>query len=221
MFSALKLIALAACAQSAFAALFMTSPVASSNWAAGQQQTISWQDDGKAPSLKDFGAAKVTLSVGNSIQQTHLQTIVDNVDVSTTSSIVFTPDPSVGANGAVYFVRIESLALKDAAQPQYPALAFSAKFTLTGMTGQFSPAVQAQIDGSSTAPLGPTTTGSPTTTGASSSTTGSSSSKSASASGSKTSSPAPTNTKDSGALSMAVNGAAAVAGSVFAAALLL
>lgn len=35
------------------------------------------------------------------ISQTQVQTVVDSVDVSTTSSIVFTPDATVGANGAV------------------------------------------------------------------------------------------------------------------------
>lgn len=47
----------------------VTSPVASTSWAAGTQQTISWQDDGTSPDLKTFGPAKVTLGVGNAITQ--------------------------------------------------------------------------------------------------------------------------------------------------------
>lgn len=47
----------------------VTSPVASTSWAAGQQQTISWQDDGATPNLQSFGPAKVTLGVGNAITQ--------------------------------------------------------------------------------------------------------------------------------------------------------
>jgi len=220
MFSVAKLIALAVCAQSASAALFMTSPVASSSWAAGQQQTISWQDDGNQPTLEAFGPASVSLAVGSAQQQTSLQTVIASVDVSTTSSIVFTPDPSVGANGGMYFIRIQSLSLKDATQTQYPALAFSAKFTMTGMTGTFNATVQQQIDGASGAPASggsaPTTPAPATSPSA----TTSPSKTGSSTSGSSTPTPGGA-AKDSGALGMVASGAAAIAGSVFAAAMLL
>ncbi|KAH8833884.1 hypothetical protein DL96DRAFT_1578722 [Flagelloscypha sp. PMI_526] len=103
------------------------------------------------PSLADFGNAKVSIYAGNSQQQTSLQTISESVNVATTSSIQFTPDPKIGPNANEYFVRVESLALKDAASPQFPALAFLAKFTMAGMTGEFSDAVKAQIAGQATA----------------------------------------------------------------------
>jgi hypothetical protein len=138
---------------STLATVFITSPVASTTFNGGQQATISWQDSGSAPSLKDFGASKVSVYVGNAQQQTQLQEIVPSVDVSTTSSVQFTPDATIGPNGNEYFIRFESLNLKDTAAPQFPALAFSAKFTMAGMTGQFSAAIQAQIDGQSTAPI--------------------------------------------------------------------
>ncbi|GLB39818.1 putative ser-Thr-rich glycosyl-phosphatidyl-inositol-anchored membrane family protein [Lyophyllum shimeji] len=147
-----SLVVLAASA-SAFATVYVTSPTATASFTGGQQATISWQDDGKAPSLKDFGPAKVSIYAGNAQQQTLLQQIVASVDVGSTQAIQFTPDPSIGPNSSEYFIRFESLGLKDPAAPQYPALAFSAKFTMSGMTGQFSPAVQAQIQGQSTAPL--------------------------------------------------------------------
>jgi len=137
----------------AFANVFITSPVASSTFTGNQHATISWQDDGAQPSLKSFGPAKVSIYAGNAQQQTLLQTIVPSVDVSTTSSVQFTVDPSIGPNSNEYFVRIESISLKDAKAPQYPALAFSAKFTMNGMTGVFSQAVLSQIAGQSTAPL--------------------------------------------------------------------
>ncbi|TFK75721.1 hypothetical protein BDN72DRAFT_737614, partial [Pluteus cervinus] len=130
-----------------------TSPVASTSWTAGTPQTISWQDDGSAPSLKDFGVAKISIYAGNAQQQTLLQAITTNTDVSTTGSLQFTPDPTIGPDSSEYFIRFESVNTKDPKNPQYPALAFSAKFTLSGMSGQFSAAVQAQIDGQSTAPL--------------------------------------------------------------------
>ena len=95
----------------------MTAPIASTSWQAGQPQTINWKDDGTSPSLQDFGTASVAIYVGNAIQQvspsllgkmrletdlffqTMLQSVVDSVDVSTTASITFTPDPSIGPNG--------------------------------------------------------------------------------------------------------------------------
>lgn len=62
------------------------------------------------------------------------------------------------------FIRFESLAFKDPTQPQYPALAFSAKFELTGMSGNFSPDVQQQIDGASSLPIGGPTSVPPSST---------------------------------------------------------
>jgi hypothetical protein len=155
LFKSFALLGLAAAP--ALANVFITSPTASSTFNGGQQAQIQWQDDGKAPTLKDMGNCKVSIYVGNALQQTSVQTIVDSVDVSTTSTIQFTPDAGAGPNSNEYFIRVESLTAKDSGNPQYPALSFSAKFTLAGMTGSFSPAVEAQIAGQSTAPLaGPT-----------------------------------------------------------------
>ncbi|KAF8902602.1 hypothetical protein CPB84DRAFT_1814898 [Gymnopilus junonius] len=150
----------------AFANVFITAPVASTTYTAGQQATVQWQDDGHllpSPTL------------------TSLQLLNGSVDVSKVNSITFTPDATVGPNSGEYFIRVESLSLKDASQPQFPALAFSAKFTLAGMTGTFNAAVQSQIDGQTTAPLAaPTAASTAAITGASTtstSTTSSSSSK--------------------------------------------
>ncbi|KAH7883062.1 hypothetical protein F5I97DRAFT_1901614 [Phlebopus sp. FC_14] len=146
-------------AASALANVYITSPVASSTFPAGQQATVSWMDNGQAPSLAQFGPAIISIYVGNADQQTLLQTIATNVNVSNTSSVSFTPEGSIGPNSNQYFIRFESINLKDSAQPQYPEMAFSAKFTMTGMTGNFNSSVQAEIDGQSTAPIGtPTTT---------------------------------------------------------------
>ncbi|KIK82631.1 hypothetical protein PAXRUDRAFT_153602 [Paxillus rubicundulus Ve08.2h10] len=150
-----------ALAASALANLYVTSPIATTTFTAGQQATISWQDNGQSPTLLQFGNATFAIYVGNAIQQTPLQTIVTNVNVSTTSSIVFTPDGTIGPNSSEYFVRVTSLTLMDPTQPQFPAEAFSAKFTMTGMTGTFNSSIQAQIDGQSTAPIGPTASSGP------------------------------------------------------------
>ncbi|KAJ3477469.1 hypothetical protein NLI96_g10443 [Meripilus lineatus] len=216
------LVALAALASTANAVLFITAPVASTSWAAGTQQTISWQDDGTAPDLKTFGPAKVTIGVGNAVTQTQLQTVVPSVDVSTTSSILFTPDPSIGTNGNFYFVRFESISAKDPAQPQYPLLAFSAKFTMTGMTGTFNSTVQAQIDGSSTAPLGGPTSAASSPAVSTPAATPSSASKSASGSASRTgassshSAAATGASQNNGAMGVATSGVAVILGSIAA-----
>lgn len=54
--------------------LQVTSPVASSVFHGGQAATITWQDDGQAPSLQEFGNAKVSIYVGNAQQQACLAT---------------------------------------------------------------------------------------------------------------------------------------------------
>jgi len=141
---------------SALANLYITQPVSSTTWTGGQQSTVSWQDDGQQPSLAQFGLAMVSIYAGNSQQQTLLQTITPSVDTSKTQTIVFTPDPTIGPSTDEYFIRFQSLNLKDSTNPQYPALAFSAKFSMASMTGTFNASVQAEINGQSTAPIGGT-----------------------------------------------------------------
>ncbi|KJA17829.1 hypothetical protein HYPSUDRAFT_46016 [Hypholoma sublateritium FD-334 SS-4] len=148
-----KVLVVLATVSTAFANVYVTSPVATSTFAAGQQSTITWQDDGNSPSLSSFGPSKISIYAGNAQQQTILQSLSNSTDVSQVSQLPFTPDPTIGPNSAQYFIRFESLSLADATQPQFPALAFSARFTLSGMTGTFSAAVQSQINGQSTAPL--------------------------------------------------------------------
>lgn len=111
--------------------------------------------------------------------------------------------------------------MKDPAQPQYPALAFSAKFMMTGMSGQFNATVQQQVDGASTAPIGggptpaaPSPQNAAVTTTPTTSKPTSASSASASPSGAGAA-------KESGAQGLIASGVAAVVGTVFAATLLL
>ncbi|KAH6910713.1 hypothetical protein BKA70DRAFT_1271317 [Coprinopsis sp. MPI-PUGE-AT-0042] len=148
-----KAFILLAVASQAFATVFITNPVSTSSFTGGSDVTVSWIENGDGPTLEEFGPARISIYVGNAQQQTSLQTIEDEVNVATTGSVQFTVDPSIGPDGREYFIRVESLSLKDETQPQYPALAFSAKFGLTGMSGEFTPAIIAQIEGQSTAPL--------------------------------------------------------------------
>ena len=69
MYFSSSLLVLAAAAAPALATVYVTSPVASTSWAAGQSQTISWQDDGASPSLSEFGTAKVGIYVGSQTVQ--------------------------------------------------------------------------------------------------------------------------------------------------------
>ncbi|KAJ8579767.1 hypothetical protein M405DRAFT_834264 [Rhizopogon salebrosus TDB-379] len=203
-----------ALAASALANVFITSPVASTTFAAGQQETITWQDDGMTPSLTSFGPALIGIYVGNANQQTLLQTITPSVDVSTTSSFTFTPDGTIGPDGSDYFVRFQSLSLKDATNTQYPAQAFSAKFTMTGMTGTFNSTVQAEINGQSTAPIGATASSSATGVTSSAKTTGTTSPTSSHASGTSSSAKASSTSSTGAAGKVGVAGVACFIGTL-------
>ncbi|KAF8958097.1 hypothetical protein BDZ97DRAFT_1706309 [Flammula alnicola] len=213
MFS--KILVTLALSSAALATVFVTAPVAATTYTAGQPAVVTWQDSGAAPTLAQFGPAKISIYAGNAQQQTLLQAINASIDVSQVSTITFTPDPTIGPNSNEYFIRFESLSLKDATQPQFPALAFSAKFTLSGMSGTFSAAVQSQINGQSTAPLASQTAAStvaaasttPAATTAASLTT----SKKASSTGS--SAPTATSAK-SGAMTVRAGWAAAALGAL-------
>ncbi|KAK0498730.1 hypothetical protein EDD18DRAFT_1070313 [Armillaria luteobubalina] len=176
MFSKPSALVLFGLATSALATVYITDPVGSTVWNAGDTVTVSWQDDGTSPTLAAFGASKFAIAVGNSLQQTTLQVIAENVNVATTSTLQFIPSANIGPAGDEYFIRVDSNSLKDANNSQYPALSFSAKFTINGLSGSFNSSVQAEIDGQSTAPLA----GSSTSASGSSASSGASTTKAAS-----------------------------------------
>jgi len=147
MLSSLLVLVLAVVAPSVHANVFVTEPTASTSWAAGQPVTITWQDDGNTPNLTAFGPCSIGLYAGSQTQQTLLQLIASNVNVASVSSQPFTPDPTVGPNYSSYFIRFTSNSLPNANQSNAFAEAFSAKFTLTGMTGTFNSTVAAEISG--------------------------------------------------------------------------
>ncbi|KAA1471922.1 hypothetical protein DENSPDRAFT_880874 [Dentipellis sp. KUC8613] len=215
MFSTALVAVLLASSPVALGKIFTTAPVASTNWQAGQSVSVTWQDDGSAPNLQAFGLANIGLYAGSQIQQTLLQDI-GNVDVSTTNSIQFTPSASVGPNGASYFIRFTSANLKDPNTPTFPAEAFSAIFTLSGMSGQFNATVQAQIAGSAAAASAPAAS-TPAASSPAASTpaaSGSSAAKTSSASHSAASTTASSTPKNaaSGAARTAATGILSVAG---------
>jgi len=169
MLSSLLVLTLAAIAPFARANIYITNPTAISSLTAGQQGTIAWQDDNNGSSLATIGPCIVGLYAGSSSQQTLLQTLGTAVDVSKNNSLPWTPDPTVGESGPYYFIRFQSNGLKDPSNPANPYQAFSARFTLSGMTGKFSDTVKAEISGVS-AVSGATSTGSGSVTHATAST---------------------------------------------------
>lgn len=107
-------------------------------------------DDGNTPTVASVGPCTIDLYTGSMTVQTKLQNLAASVDVSKTSSISATIDPTVGQSGLYYFVRFTSLGLKDATNSAYYYEAFSAKFTINSMTGTFSASVLAELAANST-----------------------------------------------------------------------
>lgn len=205
MFSSIFAVSfLAALAPQALATLYITAPVATTTCQAGQPCAVSWDDDGTQPTLSQIGACTVALYVGSQTTQIQLQAL-GNVDVSTQATASFVPDASVGGNSPLYFLRFTSTVLNEGA---YPWEGFSAKFTLSGMTGTFNATEQSLMTaptsaiGSSTPAASTTSSGSApasTSTGIVTVTSTGSASSTAKPTGSTSSKPASTSTSSTGA----------------------
>ena len=76
----------------------MTAPVAATVCQGNAACNITWEDSGDAPSLSSFGNAVVSLCVGSTFEQSEMQRVSSSVDVSKTSTISFTVNPSIGEN---------------------------------------------------------------------------------------------------------------------------
>jgi len=137
----LALALVAAAIQQAHGAIYITGPVGSSKCTAGSSCPINWNDDGHQPSLAQIGMSTIGLYVG-SVQIQYLLQSITTLDVSKASNFPFTPQASVGANSDQYFIRFTSLNLTSTTNQMYPYEAFSSKFTLSGMTGQFNATLQ-------------------------------------------------------------------------------
>lgn len=135
MFSSLAAVTvLAALAPQALATLYITSPVASTVCKAGTNCPVAWNDDGTAPPLATIGACTVGLYVGSQFTQIQLQPLGD-VSVAAQASATFIPNPEVGGNSDLYFLRFTSTTYQVNGVPWE---GFSAKFTIQGMTGTFN-----------------------------------------------------------------------------------
>jgi len=138
--------------------LYVTQPVASTICAAGQQCIVAWNDDGTTPALGTIGPCEIDLCTGNSIQQTCLMNISPSIDVSQNAQVTYTVPATLGPNLNKYFIKFTSISYKNPTTPQYPFEAFSAMFTLSGMTGTFNSSILSEIAGPSSVASVPLTT---------------------------------------------------------------
>ena len=132
-----RAVALLALAASALASISITNPIASTSLAGGKSLKISWlaDSDTVTPLAKSFGNSSVSIYTGSSSVQYPLE-LFGYLDPAKTTSISKVIPKTLGPSAALYFIRIESLSAKDSAGN--PLEAFSARFTLTGMTGSWT-----------------------------------------------------------------------------------
>ncbi|EST07795.1 Ser-Thr-rich glycosyl-phosphatidyl-inositol-anchored membrane family [Kalmanozyma brasiliensis GHG001] len=172
---------LLAAADAAVSTIVVTRPVASTSGRGGSNLRVEWNDDGKAPTRRDWGRVNIYLAVGTRDVQYKLQTLASNISYNTDEAS-YPINASVGPSGGYYFLRFEGT---NTTTNVVPAMAFSARFTLTGMTGTFNSTVAQAASGSAgTAPLtaaasASTSSGSPSFFGYTSSSSASSAAASA------------------------------------------
>ncbi|KAH7912840.1 hypothetical protein BJ138DRAFT_1111952 [Hygrophoropsis aurantiaca] len=142
----------------ALGSVYVTNPVQATTCHGGQACTVQWVDNGETPLLSSIGECTVGLYNGELALVQSLQ----SVDVSTSQSFQFTPNPSAGANGGYYVVFTSN---------SISYQGFSATFTLDGMTGSAGSGTGT----SSSAPSSSGAAGNTTSTGGSASGTGSAS----------------------------------------------
>ncbi|KAG1740499.1 uncharacterized protein EDB91DRAFT_1132823 [Suillus paluster] len=136
------------------AAIYVTDPVQSTVCSGGQGCQVEWVDDGQSPLLDSIGECTVGLYNGEML----LAQSLTSVNVATTNSFSFTPNPSAGANGAYYLVFTSN---------GITYQGWSGTFTLNGMTGTTGGSSGSATSGTSTTVVTSTSvlsSGSPTST---------------------------------------------------------
>jgi len=136
-------------ATTAHATLYATTPVAATVWDARQDQTVTWKGNSTAPPLELMGKVAISLWTGGVQQQTFLQCLTCGRYVAgQQKKSVVTFNTTLGPSGPYYFLRFSADALQNDI--------FSARFTLTHMTGSFNATVQAQLNSLNAKSLTPT-----------------------------------------------------------------
>jgi len=118
---------------SVYGSLYVINPASGSTCHGSQPCTVQWLDDGIAPLLSNVGVCTVGLYTGH---EKLVQTITA-VDVSSTHSLEFTPDPKAGPNSDAYYIAFTSTTLR-AENGSGFYQEFSPFFRLDRMTGSFA-----------------------------------------------------------------------------------
>lgn len=134
MFCKSTLLSLASLVAVVLADVSITWPTETAAMTGGFPYNVTWLDDNKGTyDMADFGLSQFSIAIGDSTEQIILQVIGTDIDVSTTQMFEFTLDPSIGPDGADYFIRVDSNNLSRS--NGYKEQAFSSKYSLDGMTG--------------------------------------------------------------------------------------
>lgn len=118
------------------------SPCRSTNGSGGKNLDVEWKDDGSSPKASDWGNINIYLATGSHDVQYKLQTLDTNVAYNKGTGS-YKIDADSGPSGGFYFLRFEGTAGNGT-----PPMAFSARFSLNGMSGTFNSTVQAQLSSS-------------------------------------------------------------------------
>lgn len=205
------LIAAAAAIQPALAAVYITSPVGTTTATGGQVLNVQWADDGNTPTVASIGPSTIDLYTGSTNNQIKLQNLAASVDVSKTSSVSATIDPSIGQDSNQYFIRVTSLSLASTTSAGYNYEAFSAMFSISAMTGTFNATVLAAIDATASNATSSAVSAASSVKSAATSATAKSTGSAASGTGSKTASTSSTSTAKSAAFPRAAPASLALA----------
>jgi len=193
---------------------YFTSPVGGTTCVASQPCTVSWQDDNTAPTLADFGDCIIGVYAGSQNQQSLMQAIAP-ANAASTGSVIFTPDPAMGQDSSSYFIKMISVNTADPTNAQYKATAYSAMFTLNGMTGAFNETVLSQIAGTAAssgvaASVAPATSAAASSVAAATSVVASATSAAGSSSASRAASSSASHSASAASASASSNAASAV-----------
>ncbi|ETS63071.1 hypothetical protein PaG_02846 [Moesziomyces aphidis] len=133
-----------AAADAAVSTIVITKPVASTTGHGGKRLSVEWNDDGKSPSRRDWGRVNIYLATGSRDVQYKLQTLDTNVSYDQ-GQARYSIDANAGPNGGYYFLRFEGT--NTSAAGGIPPMAFSARFTLDQMSGNFNSTIMSQVSG--------------------------------------------------------------------------
>lgn len=145
-------VAFLALAQYAQATIAVSYPIASTTCTGGKPcGPFTWEiDDSVLPVGADFGETTVGIYVGSVNVQALFYNLKSISNPTKLSSIPAVTIPAKqGPDGDFYFLRFQSVKGVDNTTG-YPLQAFSAKFSLTGMTGKLSATQSAAVAASST-----------------------------------------------------------------------